>query len=389
MSEQEHKTVIRKKKSRFFESYISKLLKSISTKSGITSNAKQQLNGAICIISDLVATKTLLLTKSTEMQTETVREVGNAVKLIFGRQLAAEADTIARNAIETFSSSDVVGSSRQAKAGIIFPPAMSDKFLRNFGYSDVMLSKDTPVYFASAIQTIATKILTVALNYATVKRVRVTIRDLELGVRRCPLLNSIFIRNNITFLGGGVVPYTHPSLLPKKRRKRRVKSTAKPTEPGVKKKFKFKPGTVALREIRRFQKMSNCLTFAKKPFEKLVRDVVAEFGDVRKVSKNVFILLQYFIEQQVIEVLHRANYASIHAGRVKLVPNDIKLVDYMMNQAANPYIEELVAVTDSVETNSEVVVGAVSEVVDVDDDEDDEDDEDSDDEEEELEVESA
>ena len=37
----------KKKKSRFFETYISKVLKQISDKNGITSNSKQQLNSSI------------------------------------------------------------------------------------------------------------------------------------------------------------------------------------------------------------------------------------------------------------------------------------------------------------------------------------------------------
>ena len=40
----------KKKKSHMFEIYISKVLKQISTTNGITNNAKQQLNSAICHI---------------------------------------------------------------------------------------------------------------------------------------------------------------------------------------------------------------------------------------------------------------------------------------------------------------------------------------------------
>ena len=38
----------KKKKTRYFESYIYKILKKISNTNGITSNAKQQLNSVIC-----------------------------------------------------------------------------------------------------------------------------------------------------------------------------------------------------------------------------------------------------------------------------------------------------------------------------------------------------
>ena len=43
-------SVNKKKKTRLFETYISKVLKQITDKNGITSNCKQQLNSALCII---------------------------------------------------------------------------------------------------------------------------------------------------------------------------------------------------------------------------------------------------------------------------------------------------------------------------------------------------
>ena len=50
-----------------------------------------------------------------------------------------------------------------------------------------------------------------------------------------------------------------------------VKKTA-PAEGGMKKKHRFRPGTVALREIKRYQKATDLL-IAKAPFQRFVRAI--------------------------------------------------------------------------------------------------------------------
>jgi histone H3 len=50
-----------------------------------------------------------------------------------------------------------------------------------------------------------------------------------------------------------------------------VKKTA-PAEGGMKKKMRWRPGTVALREIKRYQKITDLL-LAKAPFQRFVRSI--------------------------------------------------------------------------------------------------------------------
>lgn len=83
------------------------------------------------------------------------------------------------------------------------------------------------------------------------------------------------------------------------------------------------------------------MVFAKLSFEKFVRQIFKENcpDDKIKISKDVFIVLQYFIEQYIVNVLQKANLLVIHAGRVKLLPVDIGLISYFNNKCKNPYIE--------------------------------------------------
>ena len=334
------KAITKKKKTRFFETYISKVLKQVSESNGITSNSKQQLNSALCLISKLISSTVITLTEMAKKKTMSDKEVKNALLIVLPPQMAANAIIEGQTAIASFGKDkNIKGTSRQEKAGILFSPAISEKFLRNFGYSKVMVTRQAPVYLAGALEYITSEILkNASISAKDNKRIRINIRDLEMGVRKNEHLNIFFVKNNISFLGGGVTPFIHSSLLPKKiRPKKRPKKTEDILE-GEKKKHRFRPGTVSLREIRRFQKMSNCLTFAKFPFEKCVRQIVTSQNNTpMKISKDVFIVLQYFIEQQLSSLLHNANFAAIHAGRVKLMPIDINFVRAIESGLNNPY----------------------------------------------------
>jgi len=227
--------------------------------------------------------------------------------------------------VSKYTGEESKNTSRQGKAGIIFPPSITEKFLRNFGFSKIMITKHAPVYLAAVLEYIVADILQISSDLANDnKRVRITIRDLELSIRTDQELTTLFNRCNLDFIGGGVVPSIHSSLLTKKpRKKKRVKTS---TPAITKKPHRFRPGTVALREIRKFQKISNCLIFAKHPFERFTRSIINNYREGMKISKDVFIILQYFIEQYIINFLKNANDAAIHCGRVKLMPADIKFI---------------------------------------------------------------
>lgn len=318
----------KKKRSRFFETYISKVLKSVSERSGIGSNAKQQLNSALCIISKEVSKLAFQLTETSKKKTISVKELKNAINIIFPEgkikdKCIQKADNSVARFIETTKGEKNM--SRQEKAGIIFPPSIIDKFLKNFGYYNIMITNTTPVFLASVLQTLCEIILKSSVNVlSNSNKVRLTVRTLYLGISNNTEMSGIFRKLKIQFLGGGVVPFIHKKLLVKKPRKK-IGTRSVLTKDG-KKSHRFRPGTVAIREIKKFQKKSDCLSFAKHPFEKYVREIFDDVDVGHKISKNVFIILQHFIEQHITEILFKANAAAIHAGRVKLMPSDISFV---------------------------------------------------------------
>jgi histone H2A len=323
------KTSMKKKKFRYFETYISKVLKQVSDSNGITANSKQQLNSAICTVARTISHNVIKLTICAKKKTISDKEVSNAVKILFSGDLAKNSIREGIKSVENFNTKHSKGSSRQGKAGIIFPPSITEKFLRNFGYSKIMVTSSAPIFLAAVLEYLVAEVLLLASKSANEnKKTRITIRDLEISIKQDQELVNLFNKLDIVLLGGGVVPYIHPCLTNKKPKKKKKNEKSKNLE---NKSHRFRPGTVSLREIKKFQKMSNCLTFAKFPFERVVRQIVNQNNSSMKISKDVFIILQYYIEQYIVGILKDANAVAIHSGRVKLMSNDIEFICKLRN----------------------------------------------------------
>ncbi|XP_069947344.1 uncharacterized protein [Cherax quadricarinatus] len=93
----------------------------------------------------------------------------------------------------------------------------------------------------------------------------------------------------------------------------------------VKRKHRFRPGTVALQEIRRFQKGGELLV-PRLPFSRLIREILSMHGNQLRIQGLALMALQEAAECYVTTVLELANLCSIHARRVTIFPRDIKLV---------------------------------------------------------------
>ena len=64
---------------------------------------------------------------------------------------------------------------------------------------------------------------------------------------------------------------------PRKQLATKAARKSAPSQGGVKKPHRYRPGTVALREIRRYQKGTDLL-IKKLPFQRLVREIAQDMG---------------------------------------------------------------------------------------------------------------
>ena len=114
----------------------------------------------------------------------------------------------------------------------------------------------------------------------------------------------------------------------KKPRKQLATKAARKSAPangGVKKPHRYRPGTVSLREIRKYQKTTDPL-IRKLPFQRLVREIAQDFkGDLRFQTTAV-LAQQEASEAYLTGIFEDSQLSAIHTKRVTVMPKDIKLV---------------------------------------------------------------
>ena len=97
-----------------------------------------------------------------------------------------------------------------------------------------------------------------------------------------------------------------------------------PATGGVKKPHRYRPGTVALREIRRYQKSTELL-LRKLPFQRLVREIAQDFKSDLRFQSSAILALQEASEAYLVGLFEDTNLCAIHAKRVTIFPKDIQL----------------------------------------------------------------
>ena len=93
---------------------------------------------------------------------------------------------------------------------------------------------------------------------------------------------------------------------------------------GVKQPHHYRPGTVALREIQRYQKSTELL-IRKLPFQRLVREITQDFKTDLRFQLAAVMALQEASEAYLVGLFEDSNLCAIHAKRVTIMPKDIQL----------------------------------------------------------------
>lgn len=94
--------------------------------------------------------------------------------------------------------------------------------------------------------------------------------------------------------------------------------------PGTGQVRRYRPGTVALKEIRRFQKSTELL-IKKLPFQRLVREIAAEINSDLRFQSAAVGALQEASEAYLVGLFEDTNLCAIHAKRVTIMPKDMQL----------------------------------------------------------------
>jgi histone H3 len=111
---------------------------------------------------------------------------------------------------------------------------------------------------------------------------------------------------------------------PRKQLGNKAARKSAPISGGVKKPHRYRPGTVALREIRKFQKSTELL-IRKLPFQRLVREIATDYKSDLRFQSQAVLALQEASEAYLVGLFEDTNLCAIHAKRVTIMPKDIQL----------------------------------------------------------------
>ncbi|XP_058861968.1 uncharacterized protein LOC131703120 [Acipenser ruthenus] len=133
---------------------------------------------------------------------------------------------------------------------------------------------------------------------------------------------------------------------PRKQLATKAARKSAPATGGVKKPHRYRPGTVALREIRRYQKSTELL-IRKLPFQRLVREIAQDFKTDLRFQSSAVMALQEASEAYLVGLFEDTNLCAIHAKRVTIMPKDIQLARRIRGERPPACRIFLSAATDS------------------------------------------
>jgi histone H3 len=98
-----------------------------------------------------------------------------------------------------------------------------------------------------------------------------------------------------------------------------------------KKKHRWRSGTVALREIRRYQKSTDLL-LPKLPVQRLIREIAQDCKNDLRFTRDALEAAHTAVEQYITEVFDRTQIACIHAKRVTITDKDMKVAQLLAGE---------------------------------------------------------
>lgn len=119
-------------------------------------------------------------------------------------------------------------------------------------------------------------------------------------------------------------------------RKALAGKAARKAGPGTKnsgKPYRYRPGTKALIDIRKYQKSTERL-LRKLPFQRLVREIAERMKSDLKFQASALLAIQEASEAYLVGLFEDTNLCAIHARRVTIMPKDIQLARRIRGERA-------------------------------------------------------
>ena len=116
----------------------------------------------------------------------------------------------------------------------------------------------------------------------------------------------------------------NPIKVPRRLATKKAARKSAPSMGGIKKPHRYRPGTVALREIKKYQKSTELL-IRKLPFQRLIREIAQDYKSDLRFQMSAISALQEAAESYIVGLFEDTNLCAIHAKRVTIMPKDLQL----------------------------------------------------------------
>lgn len=329
------KSKVSKPRKANFSIYIMRLLKATNKNMSIGSKALHSMNSITISLAKAFSDS---VNGYITNKTITSQKIQDVVKFLLPDELAKHAISKACKSVSCYNAScqgsDTAKIDHRKRANIVFPPGLAQKFIRKFGKLSVRVGVTAGVYLAAVLEYIITEVLSLASAEATKdKRVRIKPRHILLGVSNDADMNELLhTKLQVVIPEGGVVPNIHPNLLVRNHAPRRHKKIE-----GVAHKHRFRPGTVALRNIRKQQKSAS-MQIQHAPFRRACMAIASQHTtkDKPRFGAEFLEILQEFVESRLVSWFEGANMLALHCGRQTVAVKDIHAFISLKNASLFP-----------------------------------------------------
>jgi histone H2B len=293
-----------------FQTKIHKVLNIVHPEMRITGAASGQLNTILNKLGVEISKQARILASSASLQTLKAKQMQGAVQVVLPGELAKHAKSEGVKAITKFKT--VEEGKPAEKAGLLVRPVDAEKILRKEG---LRVGADGAVYLAAILEYLAAEILELAGKVSQDnKRSTIKTQDLSESIEADEELVALMMKLGLLIAGA--------------TKTIEVKGKTKTVKGETKEYFPLKgAGAKAMRHAKSLQKENQCVSFAKLPFERLVKELSQDASgsaDVR-IASDASIALQLYVESHLEDLLKKANQISSHCGREGVKAKDLRL----------------------------------------------------------------
>lgn len=313
-----------------FTTYLGRILRGVHPDRRISDAALKELNSLVNTLGKQVLAKAEELTFEKGQSTIFGKTIRGAAMLLFGESLPKHG----LRADKSEGGKKVNVTITAARAGHFFKSGtgaqkqVGKTGLRIGGPKEKTEKREKREGAAEALAAVLNDFAAGLLKAATPRKGKITLkaRDLFLASQKVSGIQHYFQSQGITMAGVGAVPTgVNPALVSGKKKARK----SKPATGGIRQPHRFRPGTVAVREIKKYQKSDDMLLQVA-PFKRVAR----EFAGKHRISAKAFAALQSYVESEAVALLYAAGMVSINAKRQTVAPKDIKVAKITCGQYA-------------------------------------------------------